>query len=353
MTDGISNNLKSTLAYQIAAKLDAQDGADGQISKSIWDGFVADKGGKTIDESIDLKSAMNSITTYLVRQAKSAGQTVDTLAKDWLGKVNSSETPASGETKKSGGTQQAATAPPTKAPISDVPQKKTFPPAENIPEKDPNPPQISEPNMKGKPDSVVKQKDGTTYYYISDGRLDHIENSEGNWIQDFGYNDDGSIEYYARYEYDANGNNTRTIYYTPNVLVSHYCDKTYNSNNQETSSIRRTQDGRVEGSDIYEVEYNADGKETRTVYYNSDGSVKNYEDYEYGANGKKTRAVRCDASGNVKEYTVYEYGTNGKKTRAVRCDASGNVKEYTVYEYDKDGYYTGSTLYNPDGTKRG
>lgn len=108
MTDGISNNLKSTLAYQIAAKLDAQDGnANGEISASIWNKFVEDKGGKQIKESISLKSAMNSITTYLVRQAKSAGQTVDTLAQDWLGKVNSSETPASGETKKSGGTEQA------------------------------------------------------------------------------------------------------------------------------------------------------------------------------------------------------------------------------------------------------
>lgn len=353
MTEGISNKLKSTLAYQIAAKLDAQDGnANGEISASIWNKFVEDKGGKQIKESISLKSAMNSITTYLVRQAKSAGQTVDTLAQDWLGKVKSSETPASGETKKSGGTQQAggaaakkktapaetkktqqsATTPPAKAPFWDVPKNKTFPAPTRIPYNDPNPPIMSDPKMKGKPDSEVKQKDGTTYCYDSDGRLESIENSKGQEIQYFSYNDDGSIEDYTRYEYDAKGNNTRTVFYTPKGVVSQYEDSTYNSDNYLTSTIYRNPDGRVSecnhwgGAPSYYSEYNADGEKARTVYYNSDGSVKSYYDIEYDANGKETRTVSRDSN--------------------------GNVTEYSVYEYDKDGNYTGSTCYNPDGTKQ-
>ena len=320
MTDGISNNLKSTLAYQIAAKLDAQDGtADGQISKSIWDGFVADKGGGQIEESISLKEAINFIATNLVRQAKTAGQTVDELAKEWLGKLNS------GEVEKN--VQQAVTTPPTKAPISEVPQKKTFPPEVNIPENDPNPPIMSDQKMKGKPNSVVKEKDGTTYCYYGYGSLKSINNHKGQQIQWFRYNADGSIETYTKSEYDAKGNNTRTVSYTPEGFVSHYWERTYNSDNKVTSEIWRTPDG---GLDRYGFtrthEYNADGKEIRTVYYNSDGSVDNYLDTEYDANGNETR-------------TVYR-------------DASGNVKEYTVYEYDKDGNETGSTDYNPDGTKK-
>ena len=325
MTDGISNNLKSTLAYQIAAKLDAQDGnTNGEISASIWNKFVEDKGGKQIKESISLKSAMNSITTYLVRQAKSAGQTVDTLAQDWLGKVKSSETPASGETKKSGGTQQAATTPPAKAPISDVPQKKTFPPAENIPENDPNPPIMSDPKMKGKPDSEVKQKDGTTYCYDSNGRLSSIKDSKGQKILEFEFNDDGSMkEHYNRYEYDAKGNVTRYIACDLDGKVTYYEDYEYNSENQRTNLISRNADGSV-GSFLFGYNYNSDGKEARIISYNADGSVKYYEDYEYDVNGNKTKEIQRDASGNLEVIT----------------------------EYDKNGDVANRTYYNPDGTKQ-
>ena len=327
MTDGISNNLKSTLAYQIAVKLDAQDGtADGQISKSIWDGFVADKGGRQIEESISLKEAINFIATNLVRQAKTAGKTVDELAKEWLGKVNSSETPASGETKKSGGTEQAdgaATTPPVKAPISEVPPPKTFPPDVNIPENDTNPPIMSDPKMKGKAYSEVKEKDGI-YCYDCNGRLESIRNYMGRQIQRFYYNDEGSIELYSRFKYNACGDNTRTVSYTPDGAVSHYHDQMYNNDHLVTSEIWRLSDGSVYGHGCTRTyEYNADGKETRRIYYNSDGSVDNYLDTEYYANGNKTRKVYRDANGNVKEYTVY----------------------------DKDGPFM-VTDYNPDGTKR-
>ena len=65
MTDGINDKLKATLAYQIAAKLDAKDGTvDNKIQKTIWDDFIKDKGGKTVEEFIDIESAMKSITTY-------------------------------------------------------------------------------------------------------------------------------------------------------------------------------------------------------------------------------------------------------------------------------------------------
>ena len=321
MTDGISNNLKSTLAYQIAAKLDAQDGADGQISKSIWDGFVADKGGGQIKESISLKEAINFIATNLVRQAKTAGKTVEELAKEWLGKLNS------GEVEKN--TQQTAMTPPTKAPISEVPQKKTFPPEVNIPENDPNPPIMSDQKMKGKPNSVVKEKDGTTYCYDSDGRLESIENSKGQEIQRFRYNDDGSIDFYSRDEYDAKGNNTRSVYYTPKGVVDGYTDKTYNSDNLETSYICKGPDGRVHGEDVngvaYELEYNAENKKTRKIFYNSDGSVYGYNDYEYDANGKENRTIHYHGDGSVRKYYDVKYDVNRNERYDVEYDANGNA----------------------------
>ena len=91
MTD-VNPLLNSTSAGQIAQKLDAADGTkDGKINASIWNEFVEDKGGKKIKESIDVVSAMNSITTYVVREAKKAGKNVEVLAQEWAGGIKSPE----------------------------------------------------------------------------------------------------------------------------------------------------------------------------------------------------------------------------------------------------------------------
>lgn len=86
MTD-INPLLNGTIAGQIAQRLDAKDGSkDGKIEASIWNDFVKDKGGKEVKEFINVVDAMNSITTYAVRNAKNAAKGIDDLAMDWLGK---------------------------------------------------------------------------------------------------------------------------------------------------------------------------------------------------------------------------------------------------------------------------
>ena len=86
--------LNSTLAGQIAQKLDAADGTkDGKINASIWNEFAQEHGGKTIKESIDVETAMKSITSYVVKGAGKAGKAVNDLAQEWL---NKDYAPASG-----------------------------------------------------------------------------------------------------------------------------------------------------------------------------------------------------------------------------------------------------------------
>lgn len=73
----INPRINSTQAGQIAKQLDKNDGnEDGKISASIWNVFVADKGGNPIRYSITLENAMKSISTYLYKNANKAGQTV-------------------------------------------------------------------------------------------------------------------------------------------------------------------------------------------------------------------------------------------------------------------------------------
>ena len=72
-------------AIELANKLDAQDsgGKDEKIEASVWNKFVKDKGGKTIQSSITIENAKKSITTYLCNAAKQAGRSVADVAKSW------------------------------------------------------------------------------------------------------------------------------------------------------------------------------------------------------------------------------------------------------------------------------
>lgn len=75
----------TTSASQLAQKLDAADGKqDGKIEASIWNEFVADKGGKQIQNHITVNNAVKSITTYVARESKKLGKAANDLANEWL-----------------------------------------------------------------------------------------------------------------------------------------------------------------------------------------------------------------------------------------------------------------------------
>lgn len=131
------------------AKLDAADGKkDGKINASIWNEFVADKGGKTIKESIDVVAAMNSITTYAVKNAATAGKAVNDLAKEWLGAeapapAEGNETPAPAQTNPDEQT------PPT------VDEAQTAKDAESVKV---TVPKAAKPTNKAEVDSIIKNQ---------------------------------------------------------------------------------------------------------------------------------------------------------------------------------------------------
>ena len=127
----INPKINSTQAGQIAKQLDKKDGyEDGKISASIWNEFVADKGGKEIKYSITLENAMKSISTYLYKNANKAGQTVKDLAESWLKKeVEANKTANPTPVKDANGTtptkpiQRPENAPPLKVEYPPVPPK--------------------------------------------------------------------------------------------------------------------------------------------------------------------------------------------------------------------------------------
>ncbi|MBQ7764208.1 hypothetical protein IJ384_02435 [bacterium] len=66
-------NLRETDAGKKAIELDKADGKqDEKISANIWNEFVKDYGGNEIRNEINVIDAMNSITTYMVREETEA-----------------------------------------------------------------------------------------------------------------------------------------------------------------------------------------------------------------------------------------------------------------------------------------
>lgn len=76
------NNLNSLSAFDIWKKLDAKDGSDGKITKSIWDEFRSVIGtGKTINNYITEANAVKSIKYYL----KNMPEEIKTKLGSYLG----------------------------------------------------------------------------------------------------------------------------------------------------------------------------------------------------------------------------------------------------------------------------
>lgn len=133
---GIDKTNLRSMVRDIAKELDKKDngGEDNKIEASIWNEFVADKGGKQIRSHISLDNAIKSITTYLARNSAKTGESFGDLADKWFNKEVTpvDETTPIEETNPTEGAEpvKKTTSNPIakKAPTSEIPpQKFAFP----------------------------------------------------------------------------------------------------------------------------------------------------------------------------------------------------------------------------------
>ena len=178
--------LNTTTAGQIAKALDAKDkgGADGKIEASVWNAFVADKGGKSIRYSISIENAMKSITTYVVRKNAEQNGNVEELAINWL---------------------EAA-------------KKDT-----NIPSSLNS--KYTTPNIENANKTITDEETGNKFIYNNEGYIAIVKDKDGftkfergdDCLIDYGmtkpleedkngliitYNLDGTVKYYKRYQHE-------------------------------------------------------------------------------------------------------------------------------------------------------
>ena len=92
MTKAIGN--LGLFSKNIAAQLDSADGKkDNQISASVWNGFVKDKGGKELKYSpyISLENAEKSISQYIYNLHLSSHKSVDDISNEWANALKKEE----------------------------------------------------------------------------------------------------------------------------------------------------------------------------------------------------------------------------------------------------------------------
>lgn len=162
----------------------------------------------------------------------------------------------------------------------------------------------------------------------------------------------GKMDYYRLYEYDDNGNQTKSTVCESDGSVRAINRRVYDSNNSLTEETNYDAEGNLKdrsvyankekvkyeryknkGQDLdYDEEYQ-DKKKIKTTYYES-GAVKSYWRYYYNSDGKliKEEFYR----GNELEIIYkYEYGTAREGYRIKKeYDKDGNlVKETEVKDY--------------------
>jgi hypothetical protein len=106
-------------------------------------------------------------------------------------------------------------------------------------------------------------------------------------------------------------------------------------------------------------EYDSNGNETKSSSYNSEGELTGYTTYEYDANGNTSRYNNYRPDGTLTSYSIYErtYHDNGKR-------ASYAYKHYSevdgqfiwtsgwIDRYDENGNYTQDINYSYDYNKK-
>ena len=366
--------LNSTLAGQIAQKLDAKDGnKDGKISASIWNEFVAGKGGKEINEFIDVEQAMKSITTYAVRSGTNE-KSADSLAGEWLetagGAEGSNNTTGADDADGAGNTQGTGN---TEAADDAEGTVNTQGAADKKPKTD--------PQKEAAAEQMGLRKTYRSDFYYSETEKMHYkwDKKKKQFVKypniDF-VNKDGS---YRRSYKNSDGSKRIINYssdgYPTSMQARNYQNKSYTNKDGAAKKLglRKTY-----GENIYydektkkHYEWNKEKHtfdiRTDIKYVGRDGvaydktvkivknkkgqvikeSVQSSDTY-YDSKGNKTKEVYKDENGKVTDTYEYAYDSQGNLTKKVHKGSQGKVIGSWEGFYDSQGKVTGSWEYSYD-----
>lgn len=124
---------------------------------------------------------------------------------------------------------------------------------------------------------------------------------------------------------------------------------TYNEDWKAIKNERFDENGTL----VYAAEFDGNGHEIRTTYYDEIGKPSWSHGYEYDGDGKKIKDTSYKEDGSISMIYRYEYDEKGNLTKEARYDETETLQAYEVYEYDENGYVLKNTRYSANGVKTG
>jgi len=144
-----------------------------------------------------------------------------------------------------------------------------------------------------------------------------------------------------RYEYDADGNRTKTSYYDADLNIGWYTTFKYDTNGNLINETGYLNNGNINDSH----DFDSDGNEIKTTYYEN-GKMNSCYTYEYDADGNRTKTSYYDKNGKLK--SVSESVSDGfVATKTTDYDENGNV--ICISESTFDGDLISMTSYDENG----
>ncbi len=144
------------------------------------------------------------------------------------------------------------------------------------------------------------------------------------------YRVDGSLLEEQEYQYDEEGNNTATRWYNSDGTSGKYYEHEYDSEGNRIETRHYGSDGTLEG--YYEYEYDSEGNCMASRYYGSDGILSGYWEKEYDSKGRTVANRWYNSDGTLVDYYENEYDSEGNQIATREYDGSGNLLSETKYE---------------------
>ena len=154
------------------------------------------------------------------------------------------------------------------------------------------------------------------------------------WIR---YNEDGETSAWSEYEYDVNGNNTKTNCYYSNGSIDCWFEYEYDTNGNMTKEIVYNSDGSISGR-WSEYEYDVNGNMTKEIAYDANSAVLLRN--EYDVLGNIVKKINYNSDGSISSWSENEYDTNGNMTKESNYNSGSTLATWAEAEYDANGNMT-------------
>lgn len=164
-----------------------------------------------------------------------------------------------------------------------------------------------------------------------------------------GYDAEGELCEEGEFEYDENGNKTKTVYREGSdrkVVFTEEMEYDENGNMIQYIGL----DDEYDDDYYYKYVYDEKGNQTKQIRYDEERNVKGWNEYEYDENGNKIKNISYNTEGKEESYTEYEYDDAGNMVKEIYHKGSGILESYSEeYEYDDAGNKIKSVLYDKEG----